>query len=430
MKGKLLIAACLFIVTFVRAQNNYYFPPLTGTTWDTISPASLGWCPDKMDSVIDFAGQKDSKAFIVLYKGKIAVEKYYGSFTKDSAWYWASAGKSLTSLLTGIAQQQGLLSIQDSTSKYLGVGWSSETPEQEGKIKIVHQLSMTTGLDYRVPDLDCTDDTCLKYHADAGTEWYYYNAPYHLVHDVIAAASGVTLNNFTNTRLGTRTGITGLWLDHIFYSKPRAAARFGLLMLNDAIWNADTILGDRQFLNDSRNTSQSYNLSYGYLWWLNGKSSFMAPTSTLTFPGSLCPAAPADMYSALGKNDQKIYVVPSMDLVVVRMGNDAGQQTLGPSSFDSDLWERLMQVFCATTGIADIRNQAEVNVFQNPANNQINVQVNKEQIGKQLAVFDISGREIFTAKLNNASTSIDISEWSSGVYFLRLGNEVKKLVKE
>ncbi|MBP6732448.1 MAG: hypothetical protein KA149_10340, partial [Chitinophagales bacterium] len=62
MKGKLLIAACLLIVTFVRAQNNYYFPPLTGTTWDTISPASLGWCTDKLDSVIDFAGQKDSKA--------------------------------------------------------------------------------------------------------------------------------------------------------------------------------------------------------------------------------------------------------------------------------------------------------------------------------------------------------------------------------
>lgn len=430
MKGKLLIAVFWFALAPCVAQNNYYFPPLTGNTWDTTSPAALGWCTDKMDSVIDFVGQKNAKAFIVLHKGKMVVEKYYGNFTKDSVWYWASAGKSLTSLLTGIAQQQGLLSIQDSTSKYLGVGWSSETPEQEGKIKIVHQLSMTTGLDYRVPDLDCTDDTCLKYHADAGTEWYYYNAPYHLVHDVIAAAAGVTLNNFTNTRLGTRTGITGLWLDHIFYSKPRAAARFGLLMLNDAIWNTDTILSDRQFLNDSRNTSQSYNLSYGYLWWLNGKSSFMAPTSTLTFPGSLCSAAPADMYSALGKNDQKIYIVPSMDLVVVRMGNDAGQQTLGPSSFDSDLWERLMQVFCNATGVANVENLSEVKVFPNPANNQVNVKVNKELIGTQLAVFDISGRELFTAKLNSVSTSIDISGWPAGIYFLRVGSVVRKLVKE
>jgi hypothetical protein len=268
---------------------------------------------------------------------------------------------------------------------------------------------MTTGLDYRVPDLDCTDDTCLKYHADAGTEWYYYNAPYHLVHDVIAAASGVTLNNFTNTRLGMRAGITGLWLDHIFYSKPRAAARFGLLMLNDAIWNTDTILSDRQFLNDSRNSSQSYNLSYGYLWWLNGKAVLWRLLVTLTFPGSLCPAAPADMYSALGKNDQKIYVVPSMDLVVVRMGNDAGQQTLGPSSFDSDLWEKLMQVFCATTGIANVQSQSEVRVFPNPVNNQVSLQVNKELIGTQLTVFDISGRELFNAKIENTSTGIDIS---------------------
>jgi CubicO group peptidase (beta-lactamase class C family) len=412
------------------AQSGYYFPPVVGSAWDTVSPQSLGWCTDKLDSVIDYAGQKDSKSFIILYKGKIVTEKYYGSFTKDSVWYWASAGKSLTSFLTGVAQEEGLLSIHDSTSKYLGVGWSSETPEQEGKIKIVHQLSMTTGLDYNVPDQDCTVDTCLKYKSDAGTAWYYHNAPYHLVQDVIASAAGVSFNNYTTTHVGSRVGITGLWYDHIFYSKPRSAARFGLLMLNNAVWNNDTLLHDQQYLHDSRNTSQNFNLSYGYLWWLNGKSSFMAPTTTVVFPGSLCPAAPADMYSALGKNDQKIYVVPSMDLVVVRMGNTAGQQTLGPSSFDSDLWEKLMQVFCSTTSVANVQNEAEVKLFPNPANNQVSVRVNKELIGKQLLVFDISGRELFTAKISNVFTGIDISGWPAGIYFFKVGSEVRKLVKE
>ncbi len=47
------------------------------------------------------------------------------------------------------------------------------------------------------------------------------------------------------------------------------------------------------------------------------------------------------MYMALGKDDKKIYVVPSLDVVVVRLGDDAGGAALGPSSFDNELWTRL-----------------------------------------------------------------------------------------
>ncbi|MEL6975629.1 MAG: serine hydrolase, partial [Bacteroidota bacterium] len=53
------------------------------------------------------------------------------------------------------------------------------------------------------------------------------------------------------------------------------------------------------------------------------------------------PNAPADLYAGLGKNDQKLYIVPSSGLVVVRMGEDSGADLLGPSSFDNDLWGRL-----------------------------------------------------------------------------------------
>ena len=63
--------------------------------------------------------------------GKIVLEKYFGTFTQDSIHYWASAGKSLTATMIGIAQQKGLLNINDSVSKYLGVGWSSETRQKE-----------------------------------------------------------------------------------------------------------------------------------------------------------------------------------------------------------------------------------------------------------------------------------------------------------
>lgn len=89
-------------------------------------------------------------------------------------------------------------------------------------------------------------------------------------------------------------------------------------------------------------TSQNYNLSYGYLWWLNGKASTMVPQSQIIFPTSLVPNAPSDMFMALGKDDKKIYVVPSLDVVVVRLGDNASATTaMGPSSFDNELWSKL-----------------------------------------------------------------------------------------
>ena len=100
----------------------------------------------------------------------------------------------------------------------------------------------------------------------------------------------------------------------------------------------------QNFLNNAINTSQNLNQSYGYMWWLNGKSSFMLPQLQTEFSGALIPNAPNDMYCALGKNDQKIYIVPSRDLVIVRMGNAADDENFALSSFDNELWAKINQV--------------------------------------------------------------------------------------
>ncbi len=124
----------------------------------------------------------------------------------------------------------------------------------------------------------------------------------------------------------------------------RSMARFGLLMLNKGKWDNTAILSDTNYFNAQVNTSQNLNLSYGYLTWLNGKTSFMVPTLQNVFPGPLIPSAPPDMYAALGKNDQKIYVVPSEKLVVIRLGNSAGGFQLSVSDFDNRLWGKLKTI--------------------------------------------------------------------------------------
>ncbi|MDQ3279102.1 MAG: serine hydrolase, partial [Bacteroidota bacterium] len=83
--------------------------------------------------------------------------------------------------------------------------------------------------------------------------------------------------------------------------------------------------------------------SYGYLWWLNGKASAMLPQSQVVFPQSLCPGAPTDMVSAMGKNGQLLSIIPSKGLVVVRMGHNADGAYV-PTTFQNNLWEKLNAV--------------------------------------------------------------------------------------
>lgn len=325
-----------------------YFPPTTGATWETTSAASLGWNESLMNDLYTYLQQKNTKAFIILKNGKIVTEKYFGSFTSDSLWYWASAGKSLTSFLAGLAQQDGILNINNKTSQYLGTGWTSLPLAKENLITVRHQLTMTTGLDDGVPDNDCTDPSCLIYKADAGTRWAYHNAAYTLLYKVIENASGQSYNNYFNTKIKTVTGMTGLWVNtgylNVYYSNARSMARFGLLMLNKGKWDQTTLMTDSNYYNSMVNTSQNLNPSYGYLWWLNGKASHMLPQTQIVFNGYLTPNAPADMFAALGKNDQKVYVIPSQKLVVIRMGESAGNVQLALSSFDNELWGKLKPI--------------------------------------------------------------------------------------
>ena len=326
-----------------------YFPPIGSGTWESSSASSLGWDVGELNNLYTYLETKQTRAFIILKNGKIVSEKYFGSFTTDSLWYWASAGKTMTGFLVGIAQQEGILNINNPSSQYLGTGWTSAPLAKENLVTVKHQLTMTSGLDDATTNLDCTLPSCLQYRTDAGTRWAYYNAPYTLLDKVIENASGMSFNNYFQQKIRNKIGMNGIWIktpnaNNVFYSNARSMARFGLLMLNKGKWENQAILADSNYFNAQVNTSQNLNLSYGYLTWLNGRSSFMLPGFQTVFPASIIPNAPADMYAALGKNDQKIYVVPSQKLVIIRMGNEAGPPTYALSGFDNELWGKLKSI--------------------------------------------------------------------------------------
>ena len=335
--------------------TNLYFPDINSTQWERTPPEQLNWQTSAIEDLYDFLEQNNTRAFVVLKDGKIVLENYWGTtiqntapFDQNSLWYWASAGKTLTSFLVGIAQDNQLLSIEDSSATYLGNGWTSLTQKQEELIKIKNQLTMTTGLEYEVDDLNCTTPKCLTYKSAPGTNWFYHNATYTLLKDVIENASKTTYNDFTNQKLKIKIGMGGSWIqsnyNNVYWSTARDMARFGLLILNEGVWDNQVVLSDTNYFSNMVNTSQLINESYGYLWWLNGKDSLIPPGVTVPLNTSLAPNAPQDLIAGMGKNGQYLDVIPSQNLVIIRMGEAPDSDDLVTIDFHNQMWSRLNEV--------------------------------------------------------------------------------------
>jgi CubicO group peptidase (beta-lactamase class C family) len=352
-KITLLIIIPLFIISCSKSedekilekpvQQQLYFPSLdANANWETKSSTDLNWNQSAKQPLLEYLSQKGTKSFMILVDGKIAMEEYFNGHDQVTQWQWNSAGKTLTSVVVGIAQQEGLLSINDKVSGYLGEGWTSEPLEKENLITLKNLLTMTSGIE---DSNNLVIKSNLTYLADAGTRWSYHNVFQKLM-DVVAAASSKKYDVYFSDKLKNKIGMDGAWKDgliyNIYHSNTRSMARFGLLALNKGKWKTEQIINENYFI-ESTSTSQNINPAYGYLWWLNGKSSSMIPGGQKVYQGSLVPSAPKDMYAAMGASDQRIYVIPSKNMVIIRMGeaSNPANPSFAVSGFDEELWQKI-----------------------------------------------------------------------------------------
>lgn len=406
-RNLLLGAICVWMCAVPSIAQDLYFPPVQSTgVWETRSPQDLNWCQDRLDSLQEFLRRTHTKAFIILKDGRIAREWYFDAFQRDSVWYWASAGKTVTAALVGIAQDQKLLDINTPSSQYLGTGWSMMTKAQEDVISVRHHLTMTTGVDGRGPgDCDYRTPDCFTYRAPPGTIWDYYNPAYLKLQDIVAAASKSSFTSYYTQNLARRIGMGGIFINGVLWSVPRSMARFGLLLLAKGVWNGDTVIRDQSYITDMVSTSQNLNPSYGYLFWLNGKDRMMLPGFEASLPGPLIPQAPSDLYMGLGMNDQKLYVIPSQNMVIIRMGNPPTGSEPMQIVYDRQMWELISALPCATS-------VTETNEADTPAtwpNPVIDVLHHR---GTSVVVRTIDGRVV----RSETAPSVDISNLPSGVY--------------
>ncbi len=332
-------------VTPIPLEETMYFPSNSNNDWETKSISSLNWNQNAIQPLKDYLIQKNTKSFMILINGRIVMEEYFNGHNSTAEWEWNSAGKTLVATTTGIAQQESFLSINNKASNYLGVNWTSMPINKENLITVRNLITMTSG----------NDDTKqyvikpnLTYIADASIRWAYSNI-FQKLTDIVANATNKPFETYFNEKLKNKIGMSGYWnfgtIFTIYNSNTRSMARFGILALNKGKWNNEQIINEN-FFNESIATSQNINPSYGYLWWLNGKEKFMIPGEQIVYAGYLVPNAPLDMYAAMGANDQRIYVIPSKKMIVIRMGNasDPANPNFAVSGFDNELWGKINAV--------------------------------------------------------------------------------------
>lgn len=298
----------------------------TTTTTATTETRDAAWADVDFGELEAFLEVRATNGFAIVENG-VRVHEWYRSgsqFGRDVA----SAQKSVLSLLVGRAVADGLVSLDTRIDDVLGADWT--THGQTSDITVRHLLTMTSGL----------DDT-LNVVSEPGTDWMYSGAFAQLFY-VLTEATGRELNDIADDWLFTPAGA----VNAEFYERQRSqfapiglyATVDDLVAIGQAVLDPTPLGFGPDWLSDSF-TGIETNESYGYMWWLNNGDRFRLPGQAVQRPGTLIPAAPSDMVSALGKDGQKLYVIPNWSLVVTRLGDKAESTSSAASSrFDNDLW--------------------------------------------------------------------------------------------
>jgi CubicO group peptidase (beta-lactamase class C family) len=187
--------------------------------------------------------------------------------------------------------------------------------------------------------------------------FYYATPPYGRLHLVLEAAAGTDLETFSRQWL---TGPLDMnetkWIlrPEVYRSSNKYGlsstaldlARFGQMILQEGQWNGKQIVS-RAYLKKMLSPSQEDAAFFGYLWWLNGHPISMAMLTSEYTANSLADHAPEDMVAAMGACDRRIYVVPSLKLVVVRLGfyPELGKPSseFDRSFLEENFWRLLMK---------------------------------------------------------------------------------------
>lgn len=324
--------------------------PMGDRVADEAPSPDVDWAA--LDTAVDLAfsepgpGQAlGTRALVAVYRGRVVAERYAPGFDQDSVMISWSMGKSLTAALVGLLVEDGHFDLDDPAPI---ISWQ-EPGDPRQAITIRTLLQMSSGLSFsRLP---ADDDRFFTHHNEhhyvyfegidvfnhatrpalehaPGTVGRYRNSDPLTLGKIIrntVTARGEDYFTFPQRALFDRIGMRDMVLERDPYGNmiltgydhgtARDWARFGLLHLWDGVWLGERILpeGWVDFVSSPAPAWPDHN--YGGLFWLNR--------------GRQLADVPADAYWAAGAGGQRTVIIPSHDLVVVRMGYSLDNAALG-----------------------------------------------------------------------------------------------------
>jgi CubicO group peptidase (beta-lactamase class C family) len=251
-------------------------------------------------------------AMLLVRNGKLVSEAYFAPYSRDDMINIHSCTKSILSALVGICIHEGSIkSVDQKITDFFPAGSIKNLSPQKRKITVRHLLTMSAGLAVHHPDDDMKSSANWVQHVldldmaeDPGTRFNYSDATAHLLSAIIQKATGMSAAQLAQERLFKPMGITASWpadpqgitmgFSEITMT-PRDMAKFGLLYLNQGIWDGVQLV-PAAWIRESttKKISTGTGDDYGYLWWV-----------------------PKGSFQARGAGEQYIVVSPAMNLVAV-----------------------------------------------------------------------------------------------------------------
>jgi len=327
-------------------KNTGRYWPTKG--WKTCFPEEVGMDSQKLSEAVEYAAEPKFKTegIVVVKDGYIVAEAYFKNFRQNSKHVSHSMAKSFTSALIGIAIDQKLIqSIDEKICKYYEEWDCSDKNDPRSRITIRHAMTLTSGLkwheDWSKWD-PATNDALkmgasgffVKYMAerigllDPGLRFNYSTGDPMLLSLVIQKATGMTAFEYAKKNIFELLNINNVHWENDkegytstswgLYTTLRDYAKFGYLYLNKGLWEDRQIVSEL-WVEKSTKTDPRVKMwkAYGYLWHVN------LPLRLNALPKSNIPS---DSYMAEGVLGQNIIVIPSNNLVIVRVANQRNSQ--------------------------------------------------------------------------------------------------------
>jgi len=291
--------------------------------------------PQKVEHAVwYFENNNATRSLLIIRHGELVYEKYFRLILKpERTVNIYSVTKSVLSALVGIAMDQGLLdSLDHKVIEYFPEYFYPQTDPRMAQVTLRNLLTMSTGSSCFQngaiePEWMNSDNWVeaainLEFINQPGTGFTYCTANTQLLSAILTKLTGESLLDYAQRNLFTPLGIPAShwnWAvdDHGYAIggfamnlRPRDMARFGYLYLNQGYWDGQQIISPewiRQSTSSQIHTGRGSD--YGYLWWIHPR-----------------PDQPS--FEAAGSGGQSIYVVPSLDLVVVVTGGGPGSGAL------------------------------------------------------------------------------------------------------